>query len=381
MSSDRLARVLSRLQNLPSLSLPTDYPRPAGTRGVVEAAHVVALSEQASTSLLKLALFDENDADEDVDDEPAARSGRIPSAFHLLLAAFAVLLHRHTGDTDLLIGSSSASAADPLLLRIGVDPADPFWAVVRKVQHVELEAEADAVPFADVVRAFEAENGAAAGGDGEHARPLFRVRFFDETDESAGAFVRATSLSADLTISVTRPPASTHASLAPRISLRILYNSLLFTPRRIDFIVEQLQVLLRRVAADPLAPVGAVPLLTPAQRKLLPDPMADLDWCGFMGAIPDIFTANARRWPERACVVQSYAAAGLDAVQEKRTYAYGTILRAVNTLAHYLIQGGVERGEVVMVYAYRSVELVIAVMAILKVGGTFSVIGIDFSNQ
>jgi L-aminoadipate-semialdehyde dehydrogenase len=367
MANERLARVLSRLQNLPSLSLPTDYPRPTGTRGLVEAAHVVELSDQAATSLLKLALYDEN---ENEDEDESSESGRTPSAFHLLLAAFAVLLHRYTGDTDLLIGSSSASSAEPLLLRIAVDPGDPFWAVLRKVQQVEHEAEADTVPFADVVTALSKDPAV------DQTRPLFRVRFFDETDSSAaGEFGRVTSLTSDLTISVTRPPASTHASLAPRISLRILYNSLLFTPGRIGFIVEQLQVLLRRVSADPLAPVGAVPLLTPAQRKLLPDPTADLDWCGFKGAIPDIFTANARRWPDRACVIQSYAASGLDSVQEKRTYSYDTILKAVNTLAHYLIQGGVQRGEVVMVYAYRSVELVIAVMAILKVGGTFSVIG------
>jgi L-2-aminoadipate reductase len=369
MANDRLARVVSRLQNLPSISLPTDYPRPSGSRGLVEAAHVVELSDQAALSLLKLALFSENE--EEQEDDESTNSNRTPSAFHLLLAAFAVLLHRYTGDTDLLIGSSSASAVDPLLLRIGVDPGDPFWAVVRKVQQVEEEAEADAVPFADIVKAL----GRDTGSDSEHARPLFRVRFFDETDSHAGDFVRSTSLTSDLTISVTRPPASTHASLAPRISLRILYNSLLFTSRRIEFIIDQLQVFLRRVSSDPLAPVGAVPLLTPTQRKLLPDPTADVDWCGFKGAIPDIFSANARRWPDRPCVIQSYAAAGLDIPQEKWTFTYGTILGAVNTLTHYLIQGGVERGEVVMVYAYRSVELVIAVMAILKVGGTFSVIG------
>lgn len=32
----RLGRVLSRLQNLPSMSLPTDYPRPSGSNKLVE---------------------------------------------------------------------------------------------------------------------------------------------------------------------------------------------------------------------------------------------------------------------------------------------------------------------------------------------------------
>jgi L-aminoadipate-semialdehyde dehydrogenase len=59
------------------------------------------------------------------------------------------------------------------------------------------------------------------------------------------------------------------------------------------------------------------------------------------------------------------------------TYTYGQIHRAANTLAHHLITGGVQREEVVMVYAHRSVDLVVAVMAVLKAGATFSVIGMN----
>ncbi|TFY78984.1 hypothetical protein EWM64_g5026 [Hericium alpestre] len=59
---------------------------------------------------------------------------------------------------------------------------------------------------------------------------------------------------------------------------------------------------------------------------------------------------------------------------EKRTFSYGAILHASNVLAHHLLQGGVQREDVVMVYAHRSVDLVVAVMAVLKAGATFSVI-------
>ncbi len=92
---------------------------------------------------MKLALYDENG---DSDEEDGQDSER-PSAFHLLLAAFIVLLHRYTGETDIVIGSSSASAKDPLVLRISVDPLDPFWAIVRRVQQIEQEAESIAIPL------------------------------------------------------------------------------------------------------------------------------------------------------------------------------------------------------------------------------------------
>ncbi|KAF8886556.1 alpha-aminoadipate reductase Lys1p [Infundibulicybe gibba] len=365
MADERLDRVLARLQNLPSISLPTDYPRPSGANKLVEAAHLAELSEQTSVSLLKLVLFNEGeDSDEDEDDAQTKR----PSGFHLLLAAFTVLLHRYTGDTDLVVGSSSASARDPLVLRLSVEPTDPYWAVVRKVQQVENEAELDAVPFELIMNAL------SKGKDDGLEEPLFRVRFFDETDEQKEHFIRSTNLTSDLTVFITRSPASTHASLAPRISLRILYNSLLFSSSRIASIIEQLSVLLRKVSSNPLAPVGSVPLLTPSQRSILPDPTADLNWCDWKGAITDVFSRNARNWPDRPCVIQSLPASSPTEPQERHIYSYGAIRQASNILAHHLIKGGVQREEVVMVYAHRSVDLVVAVMAVLKAGATFSVI-------
>ena len=43
-------------------------------------------------------------------------------------------------------------------------------------------------------------------------------------------------------------------------------------------------------------------------------------------------------------------------------------------MAHHLLQSGVQRGEVVTVYAHRGVDLVVAVLGVLKAGATFSVI-------
>jgi L-aminoadipate-semialdehyde dehydrogenase len=312
-------------------------------------------------------LYTEN---EESDEDEAEIGVKRPSAFHLLLAAFTVLLHRYTGDTDIVVGSSSAAAREPLVLRFPVDPTDPYWAIVRRVQHIEREAEADALPYDLITR--ELNKGKEEGHDG----PLFRVRFFDETDEPTDDFIGSTSVTSDLTVFVTRPPASTRAPLAPHISLRILYNSLLFTSSRISTFTDQLSVLLRKVASNPLAPVGSVPVLTPSQKAKLPNPTADLDWCGWKGAITDVFSRNARAHPERPCVVQSLPAESLTIPQEKVVFSYSAILHASNVLAHHLISHGIQREDVVMVYAHRSVDLVVAVMAVLKAGATFSVIGV-----
>lgn len=101
----------------------------------------------------------------------------------------------------------------------------------------------------------------------------------------------------------------------------------------------------------------------------IPDPTSDLGWSDYRGAIQDIFSANAERIPESVCVVETAAEAG-----PERIFTYRQINEASNLLAHHLVQNGVIRGDVVMVYAYRGVDLIVAVMGVLKAGATFSVI-------
>ncbi|MCJ1397376.1 large subunit of alpha-aminoadipate reductase [Xylographa trunciseda] len=102
---------------------------------------------------------------------------------------------------------------------------------------------------------------------------------------------------------------------------------------------------------------------------MIPDPTANLHWSDYRGAIHDIFTANALRYPKRLCVVETESTS-----TSRREFNYGQINRASNQLAHHFVDHGIQRGDVVMVYAHRGVDLVVAVMGILKAGATFSVI-------
>ncbi|KUJ13154.1 large subunit of L-aminoadipate-semialdehyde dehydrogenase [Mollisia scopiformis] len=101
----------------------------------------------------------------------------------------------------------------------------------------------------------------------------------------------------------------------------------------------------------------------------LPDPTADLHWSAFRGAIHDIFSANAEAHPDRLCVVETASGSS-----PRREFTYRQINEASNILAHHLVQSGIQRGEVVMSYSYRGVDLVVTVMGILKAGAIFSVI-------
>ncbi|KAK4694559.1 hypothetical protein P7C71_g3043, partial [Lecanoromycetidae sp. Uapishka_2] len=103
--------------------------------------------------------------------------------------------------------------------------------------------------------------------------------------------------------------------------------------------------------------------------SVLPDPTADLHWSDFAGAIQDIFAKNATAHPNRPCVTETPST-----TTPQREFTYDQIHRASNQLAFHLLDSGIQRGDVVMIYAYRSVELVVAIMGTLKAGAAFSVV-------
>lgn len=93
----------------------------------------------------------------------------------------------------------------------------------------------------------------------------------------------------------------------------------------------------------------------------LPDPTADLQWSEYQGAIHDIFSANAHEHPDRLCVVETQSNK-----TPRREFTYNQINRASNQVAHHLLDNGIERGDFVMIYAHRGVDLVVAVFGVLK---------------
>ena len=104
-------------------------------------------------------------------------------------------------------------------------------------------------------------------------------------------------------------------------------------------------------------------------ENVLPDPTSDLHLSGFVGAIQDIFSDNARKHPDRICVVETASS-----TMRHREFSYKQIDEASNLIAHHFLQCGIQRDEVIMIYAYRGVDLCIAIIAILKAGATFSVV-------
>lgn len=189
--------------------------------------------------------------------------------------------------------------------------------------------------------------------------------------------------SCDLTIFISQTP--TLRRLLP-IEIKIVYNSLLFAQSRVKTILDQLILVLTACKTDTL--IQDVTLITNRTKPLLPDPIADMGWSEWKGAITDIFRSNALAHPNKPCVIESVDHTlessllpvdrnnnNINDIEDRvRTFSYSQILRGSTLVAHTLLQNGIQREDVITIYAHRSVDLVVAIMGVLMAGATFNVI-------
>ena len=101
----------------------------------------------------------------------------------------------------------------------------------------------------------------------------------------------------------------------------------------------------------------------------LPDPTTDLDWSGYVGSIQWHFSENAKTHPDRTCVVETKSSK-----TSERRFSYNHIFEASNVVAHYLHDAGIVQGDIVMIWAHRSVDLVVSILGVLACGATFSIL-------
>ncbi|KAK9491995.1 hypothetical protein V1508DRAFT_398387 [Lipomyces doorenjongii] len=345
LSDSRFEYWASALRNSTLAALPTDFVKPVPLT-VVEAKHVFAFPEPVIQAIKELAIVD-GDSTESF------------SAYTIALSAFIVLVFRLTGDEDIVIGANSAKD-EPMVIRVSVTGQLPFIELLKTVHQLEVEGAAKSVPFADLISYLKEKSTSS------ESPSLFRLSFLHSGDElHRHLLAPIEGLVTDITVFVDESERA-----APKLHLH--YNSLLFRNDRIDIVAEQLAQIIVLGSANPSTGIGSMSCITPRQKAVLPDPTRDLHWDGFRGAIHDIFSSNARKHPDRLCVLETKNA--FDDTTKDRPFTYRQIDEASNILAHHLVSKGITLGDVVTVYAFRGVDLVVSVMGVLKAGATFSVI-------
>ena len=203
-----------------------------------------------------------------------------------LLAVLAVLLHRLSGQEDLVIGIPSAGRERPglegvvgvflnlLPLRCRVDGRTTLRDLLKQLREVALEAYSNqAVPFEQLVEALHPERSAG------HT-PLFQTVLnllppaFDSPAPWPDLNVRGSVPQGgqsffDLNLYAARN--------GDQLRLLLSYNASRHRPERLEEFLRQFVLLVDELGSRPDTPIGVPSLVTHTARNLLPDPTRPLE--------------------------------------------------------------------------------------------------------
>ncbi len=338
-----------KLADLAVLELPTDRPRPH-MRGTAGAVHRRELAPDLVQRL------------------GSVGQAHGATLFMTLVAAVQVLLSRYTGQRDIAVGTATSGRSraelenlvgffvNTVVLRAGVDRSRAFTDFLAEVRETVLEAFAhDEVPFDRLVELLQPVRDPSR-------TPLVQAMVVLQNE-----MVRPQT-TGGLLISeydLPRPMARFDLVLEflPRtdgLTLTLEYSTDLFDPTTIERLGGYLETLLDGIVADPGRSVGELPLLPPAQRDRVL-----IEWNATAhpvppGTVASLFAERVRRTPHALAVVSDAGA-----------LSYAELDTRANRLAHRLTGLGVRPEDRVGVLVERSVDMVVAVLAVMKAGAAY----------
>jgi|GEM_PF-293209 len=306
------------------------------------------------------------------------------TVFMVLLAAFQVLLHRYTGQDDLLVGSPVAGRSkaglegvvgyfvDPAVLRAQFQAEENFYTFLKRIRETVLGALSHQdFPFTEIVKRLYPTRDPSRS-------PLFQAMFvlqkaYQMTDESIAGFVLGEAGGhvrvADMTLE--SMPVQTEVSMFDMMlsmtegdgALRgsFQFNTDLYEHSTIAIMALHLQTLLQGLLSEPDSEMNDIPLMTEADRYLLTiewnDNQVDYD---LSRSLSTCFEEQVAASPYHPAVLY-----------EEASLTYTQLNTRANQLAHYLIAQGVGPDVLVGVCLHRSIDMVVAILATLKAGGAY----------
>ncbi|WP_280255945.1 condensation domain-containing protein, partial [Nocardia abscessus] len=337
---DALAGVPDRLD------LPMDRPRPASASG---RGGVFTFTVDAPTRAR-------------LEDLAHARGA---SLFMVVHAAFAALLARLSGSSDITIGTPVAGRGEAelddlvgmfvntLVLRTEVDPAASFAELLTATKERDLAAFSHAeLPFERLVEVLDPVRSQAH-------HPLFQVALFFQNMDQAQLELPGLSVGAvefdgavakfDLQLTLT-PQEGPDAGLAAMFT----YAADLFDEQTVAEFAGRLNRLLRAVAADPDRALGDIELLSVVERDRILHEWNDTRYPVRSQLLLDGYRRAVEAHPDEVAVV--FEGVGL---------TYREFDARVNRLARLLISQGVGAESLVGLAVRRSLDLVVGMYAVV----------------
>jgi amino acid adenylation domain-containing protein/non-ribosomal peptide synthase protein (TIGR01720 family) len=280
---------------------------------------------------------------------------------------WALLLSRYSGHQDVCFGATvSGRPADlpgadqiagifinTLPVRVEVDDVAGVVPWLLEVQ----SAQADARRF-DCVSLAQLQAWSDVPGGVNLFDSIVVFENYPINDEAAATHgLRLRELNA---IETTNYPLSLVVFPNQRVAMGLGYDPALFDAMTVERIAGHLMRVLEAVIADPTTPVGQLDVVTDAERARLLVEWNDTDREVASVTLPEVFEAQVVRTAELPAVVF-----------EGGVVSYAELDARANRLARLLIQRGAAPERIVALALPRSVEIVVAQLAVVKAGAAF----------
>ncbi|QYK69497.1 non-ribosomal peptide synthetase [Paenibacillus sp. S02] len=342
---------------LPVLELPTDYPRPAMQSYEGRTLQLFMHSEK-SEGLKRL----------------AAENGA--TLYMVLLAGYTILLQKYTGQEDVVVGTPIAgrnhSDVQPLIgmfvntLAIRSYPAagKTFLDYLKEIKETTLGAfEHQNYPFEELVDKVNVTRDL-------RRNPLFDTMFALQNTENLEIQLPGLHLSTyaseeivskfDLSLDVTE--------IEEGLEYLFEYATALYKTETVEKLAAHYLQLLESILRNPSATIAELGILTPAEKEQILGAFNPAQpEAAPAAAFHRLFEEQAERTPEAAAVVY-----------ENDRLTYAELNERANRLAATLRASGIGRETIVGILAERSVDLLVAVLAVWKAGGAYVPLDPDY---
>ncbi|HVU95092.1 MAG TPA: amino acid adenylation domain-containing protein [Puia sp.] len=332
-------------QQVPILDLPTDFPRPANRTYKsrrddypLDTALIAAVKKTGASAGCSLVIT--------------------------LLAAFEIVIHRFTGQEDIVLGLPAAGQSAtgnhslighcvnllPLRSRPTGDQTFTNYLRTRKpavlddldhqlvtfgslLKKLNIPRDPSRIPFVPV--AFNIDMGMDNGVrfEGLQHQLIYNPRAFENFE----IFLNASGSESSFV-------------------LEWSYNTQLFKPETIAALMEAYTTVLKTLVENPACRIMDFPIL-PQPTVLLAGPETDYDK---ESTVTDLFAAQARKTPSSTALIF-----------EDQQYTYRQLDDLSSRLAHFLRTRGVGPETMVPLCIRRSPGLIVSILAILKAGGAY----------
>ncbi|WP_159090717.1 non-ribosomal peptide synthetase, partial [Aquimarina aquimarini] len=340
-----------QLSGVSTLALPLDYPRPQiqQTKGAVYEFEI-------PTSLTKaLHVLTQSEGG---------------TLFMTLLGVYKVLLHKYSGQNDICVGTPVANRGqyeisgligyfvNTIALRSFVDQNQVFKSLLSNIRETTLSAfDHQEVSFEKIVDTIVSDRD-------QSSTPLFQVMFSLQnndqvTDITLGEAVISSleiphsSSKFDITFDVTE--------VADRLLVTVEYCTALFKEATIARMSNHFMTLAESVTISPELPISQLPMLTSTEKEELICTFNKTESITqYSGTVLDMFAHQVNITPEAIAISHG-----------DKKISYEELDKRSNYLAYHLQNKGVTPETLVPICIPRSIEMIVAILGVLKSGGAY----------